>query len=99
MRNLGKISAAPERLASWRQEHGQRPAAAFAKGVQSCHINMIDIGALLAIDLDVHEKLVHQGRGRFVLKTFVRHHMAPMAGGVADREQNRLIFRLGFLER
>ena len=99
VRDLGKISAAPERFASWRQEHGQGPAAAFAKSVQSRHINMIDIGALLAIDLDVHEKLVHHGRGRFVLKTFMRHHMAPMAGGIADREQNRLIYRLRFRER
>ena len=91
VRNLGKISAAPEWFASRRQEHGQGPAAAFAESVQGRHINMIDIGALLPIDLDVHEKLVHRGRRCFVLETFMRHHMAPMAGGISDREQNRPI--------
>jgi hypothetical protein len=99
LRNLGKISAAPKRFAGWRQEHGERPAAAFAERMQGCHIDMIDIGALLAIDLDVYEKLVHDGRGRFVFKAFMRHYMAPMAGGIADREQDRFVLRLCFLER
>lgn len=50
---------------------------------------MVDIGPLLAINLDVHEKLVHhRGRHR-VLEALMRHDMAPVAGGIADREQHR----------
>src|SRR5262249_46551476 len=60
---------------------------------------MIYVGALLAVDLDVYEKLIHHDRGRFVLKAFVRHHMAPMARRVADRKQDRFVLRLGFLKR
>src|SRR2546421_416465 len=52
-----------------------------------------------AIVLDVHEERVHHRSGCVVLKTFMRHHMAPVAGSISDREQYRLIFRLGFLER
>ncbi len=38
--------------------------------------------------LDVDEELVHELRSRFVLETFMRHDMAPVAGGITDREQN-----------
>ena len=58
---------------------------------------MVDVGALLPIDLDVHEELVHDGGRCRILEALMRHHMAPMAGGIADREQNGAVaaFRLG----
>ncbi len=59
--------------------------------MQRLHIDMIDVRPFLAIDLDVHEKLVHDRGGRGILKTFMRHDMAPMAGGITDREQDRLV--------
>ena len=34
-----------------------------------------------------------------VLEALVRHDVAPVAGGVADREQDRLVGALGFGER
>jgi hypothetical protein len=48
-------------------------------------VDLVDIGTFLAIDFDVHEQRVHERRGRLVLEGLVRHDMAPMAGGVADR--------------
>ena len=57
-------------------------------------INAVKVGALFAVDFNADEIGVHHCGGGFILKGFVRHHMAPMAGGVADRKQNRLIFRM-----
>jgi len=83
-RAVGKIGAAPEWLAARREKHCERPAAMLAKMVQRGHVDLIDIGALFPIDLDVQEKFVHDARSCFVLEAFMRHDMAPMASGVAD---------------
>src|SRR5436189_267533 len=50
-----------------------------------------DVRPLLAVDLDADEVLVHQGGRLLVLERLVFHHVAPVAGGVPDREQNRLV--------
>jgi class 3 adenylate cyclase len=55
------------------------------------HVDAVDVGPFLAIDLDVDEALVHQRRGAGIFERLVRHHVAPVAGGVADREQDRLV--------
>ena len=98
-RILRKIRAAPHRLAFGREKHGQRPAALLAQQMQRVHVNLVDVGPLLAVDFDVDEQLVHHRRGRFVLEGFVRHHVAPVAGGVADRQQDRLVLALGGIQR
>ena len=88
-RLLREVGAAPERLAAGGQEHGQRPAALLAEEMQRAHVDVVDVGALLAVDLDVHEELVHDRRDALVLEALMGHDVAPMAGGVADREQHR----------
>ena len=92
-RVLRKIRAAPHRLARGREEHRERPAALLAEQMQRVHVDLVDVGPLLAVDLDVDEQLVHHARGRLVLEALVRHHVAPVAGRVADREQDRLVGR------
>ncbi len=81
---LGKIRAAPERLPVRGQKHGERPAAMLAEVVQCRHVDLIDVGAFLAVDLDVDEQLVHHARRRLILEALMRHHVAPVAGGIAD---------------
>src|SRR5258708_9320033 len=98
-RGLGEVSAAPDRLAIAVEKHGQRPPAVFAKMVQGRHVDLVDVGPLLAVDFDVDEQLVHDGSDPFVFEAFMRHDMAPVAGCVADREQDRLVALLGFAER
>ena len=66
------------------------PLQLFAAKISSELINFIDIGALLPIDLDIDEEPIHERSRRLILEAFVRHHMAPMARGIADGEQNRL---------
>ena len=51
---------------------------------------MVDIRALLAVHLHIDEQLVHQGGGCFILEALMRHDVAPVAGGIANGEQDRL---------
>ena len=98
-RGVGKIGAAPDRLAVGGEKHGQRPAAVLAEMMQRRHVDLIDVRPLLAIDFDVDEQLVHHARGGVVLKALVRHDVAPVAGRIADREQDRLVAAFGFRQR
>ena len=54
-------------------------------------VELVEIRPLLAIDLDVDEVLVHQGGDRGILEALVRHHVAPVAGRIADRQKDRLV--------
>ncbi len=64
--------------------------------MQGAHVDGVDVGALLAVDLDVHEQLVHDlGRGG-IFEALVGHHVTPVAGGVTDGEQDGLAGALGF---
>ena len=98
-RGIGEVGAAPERLAVGRAEHGERPAALFPQDMQRLHVDGVDVGALLAIDLDVDEQLVHHRRDLRRFEALVRHDMAPMAGGIADREQDRPVGAPGLGQR
>ena len=96
---LGKVRAAVERLAVGRHEHGHRPAAAAGHRLHGVHVHGVDVGPLLAVDLDVDEQLVHPGGDLVVLEALVGHHVAPVAGRVADRQQDRDVALLGGGER
>jgi hypothetical protein len=90
-RRLGEIGAGEKRRLVRGQEHRERPAAA-ALGQQLVRglVDLVEIGTLLAVDLDVDEQPVHHRRHLGVLETVVRHHVAPVAGRIADRQQDRL---------
>ena len=93
-----KVGAAPKGLAVGGEEHGKRPTALFRHERQRGLIDGVQIGALLAVHLDAHEEFVHDPRDLFVLEGFVRHDVAPVAGGIADRKQDRLFLALGLGE-
>ena len=61
-------------------------------------IGAVEVGALLSIHLDVDEPLVHHVRGRLVLEGLVRHHMAPVARGIADGKKDRTALGAGDCE-
>src|SRR6267154_597913 len=65
----------------------------------SRHVDLVDVGALLAIDFDVDEEFVHHLGGCFVLEALVRHYVAPVARRISDREQDRAVAALGLCER
>ncbi len=84
-----EVGASEEGLAGGRQEDGHRPATLAGQRDDRVHVDRVEIGPLLAIDLDADEALVQHARGERILERLVLHHMAPVAGRVADREQDR----------
>ena len=54
-RLVREVRAAVERLAVGRQEHRHRPAAAAGHRLDGRHVDRVEVGALLAVDLDRHE--------------------------------------------
>ena len=92
---LGReVGAAVERHALRVHEDVQRPAALAGHRLHRPHVDRVDVRALLAVHLDRNEVLVHERGGLRVLERLVLHHVAPVAGRVADRDQHRLV--LGF---
>ena len=53
------------------------------------HVERVDVGALLAVDLDAHELSFISAAVRLILEGLALHDVAPVAGGVADRDQQR----------
>ena len=85
-----EIGAAPEGLALRRQEHGERPAALLAEQRQGVLVDLVDVRPLLPVDLDVDEIAVHCRSDAAVLEALVGHDVAPVAGRIADGQQDRL---------
>ena len=97
---LGReVGAAVERQLLGGEEHVQRPAAVAGHALDGLHVERVDVGALLAVDLHAHEALVHQRRRARVLEGLALHHVAPVAGGVADRDEQRLVLLARARER
>jgi hypothetical protein len=96
-----KVRAAEKRdLVLRRKEHGERPAAGAAREqLLRRLVDLVDVRAFLAIHLDVHEVRVHQRRRRLVLEGLVRHDVAPVAGRVADGQQDRLVLAPRAIQR
>ena len=88
-RLVGKVGPAVERAAVGRQEHRHRPAAAAGHRLDGGHVDLIEIGPFLAVDLDRHEVVVQVARRRLVLERLAFHHVTPMAGRVADAQEDR----------
>jgi len=55
-------------------------SAPVREELDRAHVDLVDVGPLLAVDLDVDEELVHEARRRLVLERLVGHHVAPVAG-------------------
>jgi len=92
-----EISAGVKRLEIGRDEYVVRPATAARHQLGGRHVEFIHVRALLPVDLDADDRLVHQLGDLRILKDLPFHHMAPITGGIANGDQNRLIFlpRLG----
>ena len=89
------VRAAEVRLEVGRQEHAHRPTTvAVVHADDGRHVDLVDVGSLLAVDLDAHELLVEHLRDRLVLEALAFHHVTPVAGAVADREEDRFLLLL-----
>ena len=96
----GKVRAGKKRLLRRCQKDGHRPPTLpMIHGDCGGHIDLIEIGSLLPIDLDTDEPAIHEFRNGLVLKRFPFHDMAPVAGGISDGEENGTVFFFRELQR
>ncbi len=85
----GKVRAAEEGRSVGRGGHRHRPAAAAGQHLDRVHVDGVHIRPLFPVHLDRHIVLVHEPRDLFVFEGLLLHHVAPVAGGVADGEKDR----------
>ncbi len=86
-----EVRAAEEGELVGGEEHRERPAAAPLREHRLRRlVDLVDVGALLAVHLHVHVEVVHHAGDRRVLERLVRHHVAPVARRISHREEDRL---------
>ena len=79
-----EISAPIKRNSARSQKHIKRPSTLLAQSLNGLHVNAIDIGPFLAVYLDGYKAFIEHRRQDRIFKRFAFHHMAPVAGGVAN---------------
>ena len=94
-----EVGACEERLAIRREEHAHRPAALLREQLNRLHVDGIDVRALFAIDLHRDEPLVQHAGDVLGLERLLLHHVTPVAGGVADAEEDGPIEGVRLRER
>jgi hypothetical protein len=62
------------------------------------HVNGVNIGSLLAVNFNADEIFVHNPGYFPVFERFMLHHMAPVAGRIANADEHHFIFGYGLLE-
>jgi len=93
-----EVGPREERLPLRGEDDGHRPAAAAPEEVDGVHVDGVDVGALLAVDLDGDEVLVDEARDLEVLEGLALHDVTPVAGRVAHAEQHRAVVAARALE-
>ena len=74
-----------------RQKQIVWPSARVGQNLPREHIGLVEIGALFTIHLDADKPLIHQrGDGGIRIDRSLGH-MAPVAGAVADGEEDQLV--------
>src|SRR5690606_495961 len=66
----------------------QRPAALPFHKLNSRHVNLIDIGPLLSVDLNTDKMFIHHRGDLLIFEAFTFHDMTPVAGGISDTDDN-----------
>ena len=96
-RGLWKIGSGKERSAVGEGENCHWPTTVTVHCLNGIHVDRVDIGSFLAIDLDVDEQPIHEFASGFVFERLMSHDVAPMAGRIADRNENGNVtaFRFG----
>ena len=84
-----EVGAAEEGLALGGEEGGQRPPGPARQRGDRVQVDAVDVGPFLAVHLDGHEPLVDEPGGAGVGERLAGHHVAPVAGRVAHRQQDR----------
>ena len=81
-----------------RAEDRHGPAARPGQGLGGRHVDGVEIGSLLAVDLHRNERLRQVSRRVGILEALVRHDVAPVARGVPDGHEEGLVLVAGPLQ-
>ena len=84
----GEIGAAIEGFEFRGEEDIEGPAALAGGGLHKGHVDLVHVGSFFAIDFDADEMLVEDFGGLLVFERFPFHDVTPMAGGIADAEED-----------
>ena len=87
------VRSSEERMQVRRQEERHGPATAARHGQEGAHIDAVDIRTLLPVHLDIDEMPIHQRCRFLILEHLSLHDVAPVAGGVTDREKDEPVFK------
>src|ERR1039457_3338310 len=93
-----EVGAGVVRAAVRRAEHRHGPTPRPGQCLSGGHVERIEVGSLFAVHLYRDEPSSQILGGHLVLKALVGHHVAPVTGGVADGEEDRLVLVLGPLQ-
>ena len=94
-----EIGASVKRLEIGRQPHAHRPAARPRRRLHERHVDAIDVGPLFAIHFDGDEIAIQDVGNRLAFERLVGHHVAPVAGRIANRQKDRAVELAGLVER
>ena len=81
-----------------RAEDRHGPAPGSGQGLGGRHVDGIEVGTLLAVDLHRNERLRQVSRRVGILEALVRHDVAPVARGVPDGHEEGLVLVAGPLQ-
>src|SRR6266581_208266 len=80
------------------KEDGHGPATLLCKGLHGLHIDVVYIWSFFTIYFNRDKMLIHQASYVFILEGFALHDMAPVAGRVANTEQDGFVLLLCLLQ-
>jgi hypothetical protein len=91
----GPVGPAVEGASVGCEEHVQRPASLAGEELHGRHVDLVEIGPLLPVHLDGDEPVVEERCRHRVLERLPLHDVAPVAGRVADGEEDRPVQQAG----
>ena len=90
-----QIGSRPEGFLVRGHQNGQRPAAGSGQRLAGRHIYPVHVRPLLPVHLDGDKPPVQYPGHLLILKGLPSHDVAPVAGGVADGQKDRLVLNDG----
>ncbi len=94
----GEVGAGVEGLEGRGKPNRHRPPAGAGHKLRGEHVEFVEVWAFFAVDFDVDEVGIHDVGDVMFFEDFAFHDVAPVAGGVADGEEDGFVFAASFFD-